>query len=106
MISRLKAHILLTECTGRDIWSVETCRERGIPEAWIAELADAHESGFERDRDTIYHEGQPTNQYHGVHDLRLARQLAEVLGLDLIRARALSVDDTSEVRLLQEAADD
>ena len=44
MLSRLKARMLLSECRGDEIWSAQLCREQGVPEAWIEELADAFES--------------------------------------------------------------
>jgi len=106
MISRLKAQMLLAECTGRDIWSAEICREKGVPEGWIAELADAHESGFTFDDETIYYEGRATNQFHGIHDLLLARRLAKLLGVDVDRVRAMSLGDTAEVRMLIEEANE
>ncbi|WP_153558643.1 hypothetical protein [Roseimaritima sediminicola] len=79
---RDRALALLSECTGDDIWSPEHCRLRGIPEAWIDELAEAYESGFRADRETIYEGGQVTNQYHGIRDVFLAIKLGEVLGVD------------------------
>ena len=106
MISRLKAQILLAECTGRDIWSAEICRDKGVPEAWIAELADAHESGFTFDDETIYYEDRVVNQYHGIHDLLLARKLAGMLGVDVDRVRAMAVSETNEVRMLIEEANE
>ena len=106
MISPLKAHMLLAECTGRDIWSVATCRAKGVPEAWIAELAQAFESGFNHDRETIYYEDRVTNQFHGVHDLQLARKLAAVLGVNVDRVKGMSPSNTAEVRALQEEAEE
>jgi hypothetical protein len=106
MLDRLKARILLEECTGRDIWSVETCRAKGVPEAWIEELAEAYESGFERDRETIYHQGRVTNQYHGVHDLLLARKLAALLDVDVDRVMRMALGEPAEVRALREEADE
>lgn len=106
MLNRLKARLLLAECTGRDIWSIETCQAQGIPEIWIEELADAHESGFADDQQTIYHEGHVTNQYHGVHDLLLARKLAALLDVNVQRAMAMAPGWEAEVRALQEEADE
>ena len=56
-MDRLKALSLLDECTGVDIWPVEYCRERGVPEAWIEALADAYESGYETPWHTIFCNG-------------------------------------------------
>lgn len=76
---------LLQECRGDEIWSEKTCRERGVPEAWIAELADIFESNPAVDHDAIYvAEGgreRMTNQYRGVRDVDLANRLARELGL-------------------------
>lgn len=90
-IARDKALALLSQCRGDEIWSVEHCRSHGVPEAWIAELADAFESGYHADQDTIYVGAAATNQYHGVRDLDLAVRVAESIGLrpDRITANVL-----------------
>ena len=106
MLSRLKARILLAECTGRDIWPVDICRDRGVPDTWIDELADCFESGFERDLDTVYHADAPVNQFHSVQDLHLAYKLAALLGVDTQQSTCLALGRTAEVRALQEAADE
>jgi hypothetical protein len=90
---------LLAECTGDDIWSVAHCRERRIPEDWIVDLADAYESGFRSDRQTIYTDQGVTNQYHGVRDVDLAIRLAQSLG---IRVDASALDRLGRARLVQE----
>ena len=74
--------MLLSECTGRDIWSVEHCRLRRVPKAWIDELTDCFESGFDSDRDTIYVADSVVNQYQGIRDVDLAVKLGEFLGID------------------------
>ena len=106
MLSRIKARMLLSECRGDEIWSAATCREQGVPESWIEELSEAYESGFRSDRETIYEDGHVTNQYHGVHDLRLAHRLADFLGVDTKRVTELAFSRESEVRALQEAVDE
>lgn len=83
MLNRLKALTLLSECTGDDIWSVEHCRLRGIPEDWIDDLADCFESSFLRDSQTIYLDDRPVNQYQGLRDVDLAIKLGEYLGVDV-----------------------
>lgn len=98
--------MLLSECVGDEIWSLQTCREKGIPEGWIEEMADTFESGFHSDRETIYEQGRVTNQYHGVRDLHLAYKLAEFLGVDSHRATELTLGREAEVRALQEAVDE
>ena len=106
MLDRLKAQMLLSECTGRDIWPVELCREKGIPETWIEELADSFESGFNSPLQTIYVNDQVTNQFYGVQDLDLARKLGEYLGVDTRQVTALVVGRTAEVRAIQAAVEE
>lgn len=106
MLSRIKARMLLSECRGDEIWSPPTCRQNGVPEAWITDLADTHESGFRSDRETIYERNEITNQYHGVLDLHLAQKLADFLGVDCQRATEFAISREAEVRALQEAVDE
>ena len=106
MLTRLQALVLLAECTGRDIWSLGHCRHRGVPEAWIAELHDAFESGFQHDRQTIYDDGRVVNQYAGVHDLELAKKLAAFLGIDVERATSTALTAEAQVQALREAVDE
>jgi len=84
----IAAQMLLLKCQGDEIWDVQTCREAGIPDAWIEELLDRYESGYDSDSNTIYHQGKMVNQYEGVSDLHLAYKLAEFLGIDWERATA------------------
>ena len=98
--------MLLAECTGRDIWPLELCREKGIPEAWIEQLADCFESGFASELETIYFEDAPVNQYHGVQDLHLAHKLGEYLGVDTVAVTETKFGRLAEVRAIQEAADE
>ena len=93
MLTRLKALTLLSECTGDDIWSVEHCRLRGVPEDWIEELVDCYESGFERSSHTIFVRDRVVNQYHGLRDIDLAMKLGEFLGVDVD-----SLNDASATR--------
>lgn len=110
----VRAQLLLLKCTGNEIWSVEECRQQGIPQNWIDELADAYESGFDRDAHTIYVQQQPgvpmterpTNQYYGVMDLHLAYKLAEFVGIDSAVATRTAFGRVAEVRALQEALDE
>ena len=106
MLSRLKARMLLSECRGDEIWAPQTCRDKGVPEAWIEELSETFESGFKTDRETIYTDDGLTNQYHGVRDLHLAYKLAEFLGVDSLRVTGLSLGREAEVCALQEAVDE
>ncbi|MDG2383834.1 MAG: hypothetical protein P8N76_19330 [Pirellulaceae bacterium] len=106
LLDRLRARMLLSECTGRDIWPLELCREKGIPEAWIEQFSDCFESGFNSELDTIYFEDNPTNQFHGVQDLDLAHKLGEYLGVDTFAVTAMQFGRLAEVRAIQEAADE
>lgn len=97
MLNRLKALMLLSECTGDDIWSVEHCRSRGVPEDWIAELSDCYESGFHANTQTIYVENRVVNQYHGIRDVDLAIRLGEQLGVPV---QALMETSATRARLV------
>ena len=93
MFDSIAAQMLLLKCSGDEIWSEATCRDAGVPEAWIEELAENYESGFDSDTNTIYGEdGKLTNQYRGVSDLALAHKLADFIGLDWKNAVALAFD--------------
>jgi hypothetical protein len=81
----LLAEKLLLACRGDEIWSLEICRDAGIPLDWIEELADGFESGFSCDRETIYFDGRQVNQFGGCRDVCLALKLAEYLGIDTSR---------------------
>lgn len=111
-IPRHRALAILLQCDGDHVWSEPFCRQRGIPESWVRELADAHESGFERDHQTLYVDGgdagrmRVTNQYHGVHDRKLALRIAEQFGLDVDRVTAGSVTDRQIVRAIQDAVEE
>lgn len=106
MISRLHALQLLEECTGVDIWPVDYCRQRGVPPAWIEEFADAYESGFDNEMQTIFFQDRPVNQFHGVLDLHLAKKLGEFLGIDVERASASALSREEIVRAIQEAVEE
>ncbi len=106
MLSRVKARMLLAECRGNEIWSLQLCHQKGVPGEWIDELANCFESGFRTDRDTIYENERVTNQYEGLQDLDLAYKLAEFLGVDRPRASELALSREAEVKALQEAVDE
>jgi hypothetical protein len=106
MFNRLKALTLLSECTGDDIWSVEHCRLRGLPEAWIDELIDCFESGFRSDSQTIYLERQAINQYHGIRDVDLAIKLGEYLGVNVPALEAISASRARLVSAIREAVEE
>ncbi len=106
MFNRLTALALLTECTGDDIWSIDHCRQRGIPQAWIDEMADCYESGFRHDTQTIYVGNQPVNQYHGIRDVDLALKLGEFLGIDVERIKETSITRCSLVEKIKQSAEE
>ncbi len=102
-LPRHRALALLCECSGDEIWSVQHCRQRGVPELWIEELSDAFESSFRTDSQTIYLDNQPTNQYHGVRDVDLAMRLAESMGLDVDRVVATALGRRGIVQAIKDA---
>lgn len=105
-IPRHRALALLAQCTGDEIWNVATCRAAGVPEPWIEQLAEAFESGYRSDSQTIYLDDQATNQYHGVRDLDLAIRLARSLGLDVDRVTATALNRRGIVAAIKEAVMD
>ena len=102
MFDRLHALNLLSECTGDEIWSVEYCLQRRIPQEWIDSLQDCYESGFESDAQTIYVDNVPTNQYEGVRDVDIALRVAEYLGIDTSDMIPLALSRTHLVTLIRE----
>ena len=106
MLNPLKANILLEKCTGREIWSLELCRQEGIPESWIEELQQCYESGFRSDRQTIYENDRVVNQYEGLRDLDIAYKLAAYLGVDVELAVQNVLSPEAEVRALKEAVEE
>ena len=102
MISRSHALSLLSLCDGDEIWSLEYCRQNRVPESWITELADAYESGFDSDRNTIYYADKRLNQYEGVLAVDLALKLAKVLGVSTNRILGASRDREAIVREIRE----
>ena len=105
-MNEVKAGLLLAQCTGDEIWSIDVCRENEIPEDWIEELRDCFESGFDIDRNTIYENEKVVNQFEGVLDLHIAYKLAEFLGIDWQTVTANSINRCSEVRAIQEALEE
>ena len=106
MIPRHRALALLSKCTGDEIWSLEACREAGVPPSWVEELADTFESGFGADSQTIYVKNSATNQYHGMRDLDLAMHLARSLGLDVDPLTAAALGRRGIVEAIKQAVMD
>ncbi len=103
---RIDALVLLSECTGDDIWSVEHCRLRRIPEDWIEEMADGFESGFDTDLNTIYVGDQVVNQYEGIRDFDLAVRIGEQLGVDVRSLAGRTSSRRELVRLIQDTIEE
>lgn len=106
MLNRLQALLILQQCSGDEIWSFDTCRAAGVPEAWIDKLGDCFESGFRSDFQTIYVGDQATNQYEGVRAVDLARQLGEHLGVDVPALESMAPSRRALVEAIKEAADE
>ena len=102
-IPRERALSLLSECTGDEIWSIDHCRLRRVPESWIQQLSDTYESGFKSDRQTIYTDDGVTNQYHGVRDVDLAIALARSLGIKVDDQSIAPYDRARLVQAIKEA---
>ena len=106
MLTRLKAQILLDECTGDDIWSIDLCQQKGIPQTWVEELSDAYESGFNNDGETIYYGDRIVNQFEGIRDIDLAIRLSEFLGVRSDEICANRYSRAAVVKALQEAVEE
>jgi len=102
--------MLLLKCNGDEIWPEHDCVSAGVPQAWIDELVEQYESGFDTDRNTIYVQDnggeRVTNQFRGVSDLLLAYKIAEYLSIDWRRETGHLVDRVSKVNALKEALDE
>ena len=105
-MNRSQALKLLTECTGNDIWSIEHCRIRQVPEAWINELQDAYESGFDSDDQTIYYHNEIVTQFEGIRDVDLACKIGILLKVNVPRIVQQQISRTSVVREIREAIEE
>ena len=105
-MNRSQALKLLTECTGDDIWSIEYCRTRQVPEAWINELRDAYESGFDSNNQTIYYRNEVVNQFEGIRDVDLACKIGQLLNVNVARIVQQQLSRTSVVREIREAIEE
>ena len=106
MLTHLKALMLLEKCRGDEIWPLELCREEGVPEDWINELADATESGFNSDLETLYVDEGVVNQFHGIQDLKLAFRLGELLGVDTSQIPFQAFGRIAQVHAIKEAVEE
>jgi hypothetical protein len=100
---RDRALALLAECSGDTIWSVEHCRQVGVPQSWIERLADAFESGFQSDSQTIYVAADLTNQYHGIRDVDLAVEIGKVLQINVAQVTATALSRRAIVQAIKDA---
>lgn len=96
----------LSECTGDDIWSIDYCRQRQIPPAWVNELCDAYESGFESDKQTIYFRNEVVNQFEGIRDVDLACKIGQYLKVNVARIVERQVSRAAVVREIREAIEE
>ena len=97
---------LLKECAGDDLWSLEHCRARGIPTAWIEELSDGFESSYQIDSETIYVGDRKVSQYEGIRDIDLAIKLGEYLGVNTALLKASSLTRHGLVKAIREAVEE
>ncbi len=105
-MNELTALKLLSECTGDDIWSLQHCRERRVPQDWLDELADCFESNPQIDSETIYYRESATNQFEGIRDVDLARRIATFLRIELADLEQRALNRQHLVRLIQESAEE
>jgi hypothetical protein len=103
MPNRMQLLEWLSECRGDEIWSLDYCRQRCVPNQWIDSLMDAYESGFRSDRETIYYRGALVAQFEGVRDVDLALQIANELGLDVDSIQQSAWSPTDCVQKIHEA---
>lgn len=105
-MNRSRLLVLLQECNGDDIWSFEECQRQGVPKAWIQELCDIYESGFQANTQTIYYKGKVTNQFEGLRDVDLACRIATELGLNLRDILEFSISRMDCVHRIKEALEE
>ncbi len=98
--------MLLTECTGDDIWSIEYCRKRHVPDDWIDELQDAYESGFDSNNQTIYYRNELVNQFEGIRDVDLACKIGKLLKVNVARIVQQQICRAGVVREIREAIEE
>jgi len=105
-LNQSQALMWLSECTGEDIWSIEYCRKRQIPQLWIDELRDAYESGFESDNQTIYYRNEVISQFEGIRDVDLACKIGQYLKLNVARILERQISRSAVVRAIREAIEE
>ena len=105
-MNRSQALVWLSECTGDDIWSIDYCRQRQIPPAWVNELCDAYESGFESDKQTIYYRNEVVNHFEGIRDVDLACKIGQYLKVNVARIVERQISRAAVVREIREAIEE
>ena len=105
-MNRAHAMMLLSECNGDDIWSIEYCRKRLVPDSWVKQLHDVYESGFETEDASIFYRERLVNQFAGVRDVDLACKLGEYLGLNVKQIVELQFSRTGVVRAIRESVEE
>ncbi len=105
-MNRSQALTLLSECTGDDIWSIEYCRLRHVPDDWIEELQDAYESGFDSNNQTIYYRNEIVNQFEGIRDVDLACKIGQLLKVNVARIVQQQISRVGVVREIREAIEE
>jgi hypothetical protein len=105
-VNRSQALKLLSECTGDDIWSIEYCHKRQIPEDWINELQDAYESGFGSIDQTIFYRNEVVNQFEGIRDVDLACKIGDLLKVNVSRIVQQQISRVGVVREIREAIEE
>jgi hypothetical protein len=98
--------MLLSECTGDDIWSLEYCRKSRIPSDWIDELQDAYESGFSYPHQVIFYRNEMVHQFEGIRDVDLACKIGQMLRVDVSRIVQHQSSRAGVVRAIREAIED
>ncbi len=96
----------LAECRGDEVWSVEHCRERGVPESVINALCDNYESGLAEQNERLYTDDGSVNQFQGVRDVDLAMWIGRQLGIDVDRIATMHFSSTSIVQAIREAVEE
>jgi hypothetical protein len=106
MLSQQRALALLAECHGDHLWSLDHCRQRGVPEPWIDALGDGFESNPARHSQSIFTDQGSVNQYEGIRDVDLAQRLGRHLGVDVANVTATCLTRRGIVLAIQQAVAD
>ena len=86
---------------GARIWEFD-----GTTNAWIEELQDAYESGFDSYNQTIYYRNEVVNQFEGIRDVDLACKIGQLLKVNVARIVQQQVSRVGVVREIREAIEE